>query len=76
MSAKRSHDDAVDAIAIAAAKLADEAAAIGENSLAYILRMAEIEARRSIKPGPVPRKRAAQSARAESGDDDGAHCCA
>jgi len=56
--------DAIDHIAVTAAKLADEAAAIGLNSLVYILRMAEIEARNSIVAAPAPRKSGARSAHA------------
>jgi hypothetical protein len=79
MSTKRSRDDVIDAIAIAAAKLADDAASVGEEFLTYILRMAEVEARRSIPSAPEPRKRVARSARArgeQSGGDEGAHCSA
>ncbi|HEY1475118.1 MAG TPA: hypothetical protein VGF53_13665 [Pseudolabrys sp.] len=48
--------EAIDRIADLSAKLADEAATIGLKSLVYILRMAEIEARQSMTPGPAPRK--------------------
>ena len=55
---------AIDHIAVTAAKLAEEAAAIGLQSLVYILRMAEIEARNSTAAAPAPRKPNARSAHA------------
>jgi len=55
---------AIDHIAVTAAKLAEEAAAIGLQSLVYILRMAEIEARNSTAAAPTVRKPGARSAHA------------
>jgi hypothetical protein len=56
---------AIDHIADTAAELADVAAGLGLRSLVYILRMAEIEARRSCVPVEAPaRKPVARMARA------------
>ena len=53
--------NAIDQIADTSAKLANMAADIGLESLVYILRMAEIEARQSIEPGQAPQKHIARS---------------
>lgn len=47
---------AIDRIADTSAELANLAANNGLDSLVYILRMAELEARQSIEPGPMRRK--------------------
>jgi hypothetical protein len=60
MSTHQKHD-AIDHIADTSAKLANMAATIGLESLVYILRMAEIEARQSIEPGQAPQKHIARS---------------
>ncbi len=73
MPTNKSHDEAVDDIAIAIDELAATAACLGEKSLAYILRMAEIEARRSIGSGPAPEKRAVRPAKAVNGHSEHAH---
>jgi hypothetical protein len=53
---------AIDHIADSAAELADIAAGLGMQSLVYILRMAEIEARRSCVQVEAPRKPLARAA--------------
>ena len=55
---------AIDHIADTAAELADVAAGLGLRSLVYMLRMAEIEARRSCVPVEAPRKPVPRMARA------------
>ena len=60
MPTNKNHD-AIDRIADTSRKLAYVAADIGLESLAYILRMAEIEARQSIEPGQAPQKQIARS---------------
>ena len=62
MRKDRNHD-AIDHIADATAALAAEAAEIGLESLVYILRMAEIEALRSVESGRAPRKQNARMAK-------------
>lgn len=47
---------AIDHIADMSAELANLATNIGLESLVYILRMAELEARQSVEPGPLRRK--------------------
>ena len=47
---------AIDHIADTSAELANLATMIGLESLVYILRMAELEARQSIEPGRARRK--------------------
>ena len=47
---------AIDHIADTSAELANLATTIGLESLVYILRMAELEARQSVEPGPLRRK--------------------
>jgi hypothetical protein len=54
---------AIDHIADMSAELANLAANVGLDSLVYILRMAELEARQSIEPGPERRKQNARPAR-------------
>ena len=60
MLVNQSHDAAIDRIADTTAELADMAATIGLESVVYILRMAEIEARKSIKSRRVSRKQTAR----------------
>jgi hypothetical protein len=64
MSANQDHEAAIDRIADTSAELADMASAIGLESVVYILRMAEIEARKSIRSKRAPRKHAARLASA------------
>jgi hypothetical protein len=47
---------AIDHIADMSAELANLATTIGLESLVYILRMAELEARQSVEPGPMRQK--------------------
>jgi len=62
MRTHQSREVAIDQIAKATARLAKTAADIGLDSLVYILRMAEIEARKSIPSRRAPRKHVAQLA--------------
>lgn len=55
---------AIDHIADTAAELADVAAGLGLRSLVYILRMAEIEALKSVEAGRAPRKQNGRAAKA------------
>lgn len=55
--------DAIDHIANTTAALAEKAAAIGLESLVYILRMAEIEALQSVEAGRVSRKQNGRTAK-------------
>jgi hypothetical protein len=54
---------AIDHIADTSAELANLATNIGLESLVYILRMAELEARQSIEPGDARRKANGRPAR-------------
>ena len=62
MRTHQSRDEVIDQLADATAQLANTAAEIGLDSLVYILRMAEIEARKSITSRRAPRKHAARMA--------------
>jgi hypothetical protein len=53
---------AIDHIADTSAELANLATTIGLESLVYILRMAELEARQSVEPGHERRKQNARRA--------------
>jgi hypothetical protein len=64
MRANQDRAAAIDYIADNSAELADMAAAMGLDSLVYILRMAEIEARKSIRSRRAPRKQNARMVRA------------
>jgi hypothetical protein len=59
MRTNKNHD-AIDHIADTSRELAHVAADIGLESLVFILRMAEIEARKSIGSGQAPRKQNAR----------------
>jgi hypothetical protein len=63
MRTNQNHD-AIDHIANTTAALAEKAAEIGLESLVYILRMAEIEALKSVEAGRAPRKQNGRAAKA------------
>jgi hypothetical protein len=62
MRTNQNHD-AIDHIANTTAALAEKAAEIGLESLVYILRMAEIEAMKSVEAGRAPQKQNARMAK-------------
>jgi hypothetical protein len=62
MRTNQNHD-AIDNIANTTAALAEKAAEIGLESFVYVLRMAEIEALKSVEAGRAPRKQNKRTAK-------------